>query len=93
MKKMLRKFMLEGYGLKYSMYVIGEKFMISKALYKSNKFIRIEGLNLTKAEVEVYGGKRFHFIGILHIRVFNLILTYNKQGYLSQCKNMSIKQY
>lgn len=85
----MKKLILAGYGLKYPIYVIGTKIIISKTLYKNTKFI-IEGLNLSKAEMEIFGGKRFEFKGVLNIRLGNLIFTYNQKGYIEQCKNMKI---
>ena len=85
----MKKLILEGYGLRYPIYVVGTKIIISKLLYKNTNF-SIEGLNLTKVEREIFGGKRFEFKGILHIRMKSLIITYNKKGYMDQCKNMKI---
>lgn len=89
MNKIVKKLILVGYGLKYPIYVIGTKIIISKGLYKEWKF-SVEGLNLTKIEREIFGGKLFKFRGILNIRIGRIILTYNKKGYLDQCKNMKI---
>ena len=85
----MKKLILVGYGLRYPIYVVGNKIIISKLLYKNTKF-SIEGLNLTKAEREIFGGNMFDFKGILHIRLGQLIITYNKKGYMDQCKNMKI---
>lgn len=91
MSKIIKKLILEGYGFRYPIYVIGKKIIISRSIYK-NRRLSIEGLNLTKAEREIFGGKIFEFNGVLNIRFKYFIFTYNRKGYIEQCKNMRIIQ-
>lgn len=88
MKNILRKFILNGYGLTYPIWVLGDKIIISKGLYKS-KFSLV-GLNLKKAEREIFGGKFLQPMDIITLRFGKIIITYGKKGYSDVCKNMTI---
>lgn len=92
MNRLIKKLILEGYGLKYPVYVIGQKLSICKGQYKDWKFT-VEGLNLSKTEVQVYGGKRFHYNGFITIRIFNFIITYDSNGILHTFRNMNIIEF
>lgn len=89
MNKIVQKLILVGFGLRYPIYVIGSKIIISKAIYEDWKF-SIEGLNLYKAEREIFGGNKFEFSGILNIRIGRIILTYNRKGFMNHCRHMTI---
>lgn len=69
--------------------VIGDKIMISRLLVKSWQWAII-GLGLSKAEREIFGGKRFESRGILNIYLGKLLISYNRDGYKDHMRAVTI---
>lgn len=69
--------------------VIGSKIMLARLQAKGWQWA-IVGLGLNKAEREIFECKRFEFRGILNIYLGKLIISYNRDGYKSHMKNVTI---
>lgn len=88
--KILKKAIIQGYGLHYPAYVIGDKFIFYKGLY--NYKFSIEGLYHNEFERELLKCRKFEYNGQIVIRFRKFIFTYNKNGYIDNFKNMNIQK-
>lgn len=69
--------------------VIGNKIILGKLQSDKPQF-SICGLGLTKAEREIFGGKRFQIKNVVNIYIGKLIISINRDGYKNHMKNVKI---
>lgn len=86
---MIKVIDIEGYGLKYSCLVIGNRFIINKMFYDEFHF-GLYGLGLNKLEREIFQQRFMEFRGILNFYIGRIIISYEKNGYKNAFKRMDI---